>query len=146
LQSLKHGILLYLIDDQTYNIEICSYDNSKANLQIRILEDNLIVHLGTKSANFDIDLSKSTRQSVTVSADVTISFANLPVKESTTVLIDIIASGARTIAWDASTSADNWVDGDILTSLADGETYTISISTLGSSKTYLLIGWVKKGA
>ena len=62
------------------------------------------------------------------------------------MLIDIIASGARTIAWDASTSADNWVDGDILTSLADGETYTVSISTLGSSKTYLLIGWVKKGA
>lgn len=104
-----------------------------------------LLNLGTKSANFAINLARDSRQEVIIDADLQIDFENLPESYSSTVLIDITASGARTISWNVAIPTTAWVDGMPLTAIADGDTYCLSISTLGSLKSDLLINWVKRG-
>lgn len=107
----------------------------------------ILVDKGSQASAVVFALGSDSRQKVVATGTtLSIDVSNLPTDFSTTSVIDIIASG-NTVAltFDVTIPVTTWIDGDVLSSIANGETYCISITTNGNTKAALLITYAKKG-
>ena len=111
------------------------------------LDRTPIVDKGSQATAVSFSLDKDSRQKVTATGTaLAVNFTSLPSSFSSTSVLDIIASGNDvSITFDATIPATAWLAGDVPTSLLDGETMCISVTTLGDSKSDLVIAYAKKG-
>ena len=134
---------LYILKDPSSGIwnEITDASTFVSNPGITLLDMN------SSSGIINLDMSIDRREKITLNGDASFNLVNLSSIYSRTVMIDIKASSSlRTISWDPSLNTNNWANGDILT-LIDSSTssFVVNINTNGSSKSDVLINWIKKG-
>lgn len=133
--------------DASLNDTIDLYSVINASLNELYNMGTSLINYGASTGTINIDMSQDRRAKLTLTGTTTLNLINLSDTYSRTVVLDISAGSAdRTLNWDASLSANQWVDGEILT-LIDSSTYgfTVSINTNGQSKYDTLISWVKRG-
>ena len=122
--------------------EYFGVENDVDNWKIPIFHlKSQVLDLGSKNADFAIDLSHNSRQSVFIGSNLRINLENVPTLYSSTIILNITALANINLDWDSALGESNWEDGRVLSQMVSGETYILSLTTNGPNKNNIFISW-----